>query len=127
VERAYEQLRTRKLETQDAIEKMLTFSQRIIEWKKEESEIGKEKYPLYEAIKIVLPETNKQKTIAFITRLLAHLESRKLLFRNWQQQRDIRRKAKAETRLMLLSEFKEHKNKIEDLTDGIINALEKTQ
>jgi hypothetical protein len=127
VERAYEQMRTRKLETQEAIQKMVTFSQRIVEWKKEESEIGKEKYPLYEAIKIVLPETDKQKTIAFITRLLAHLESRKLLFKNWQNQRDIRRKAKAETRLMLLSEFKEHKNKIEDLTDGLINALEKTQ
>ena len=127
VERAYEQLRTRKLETQEAIQKMVTFSQKIVEWKKEESEIGKEKYPLYEAIKIVLPETDKQKTTAFITRLLAHLESRKLLFKNWQQQRDIRRKAKAETRLMLLSEFKAHKNKIEDLTDGIINALEKTQ
>jgi type I restriction enzyme R subunit len=127
VERAYEQLRTRKLETQEAIQKMVTFSQRIVEWKKEEAEIGKEKYPLYEAIKIVLPETDKQKTIAFITRLLTHLESRKLLFKNWQNQRDIRRKAKAETRLMLLSEFKEHKNKIEDLTDGIINALEKTQ
>jgi type I restriction enzyme R subunit len=127
VERAYEQLRTRKLETQEAIQKMVAFSQRIVEWKKEESEIGKEKYPLYEAIKIVLPETDKQKTIAFITRLLTHLESRRLLFKNWQNQRDIKRKAKAETRLMLLSEFKEHKNKIEDLTDEIINALEKTQ
>jgi uncharacterized HAD superfamily protein len=82
VERAYEQLRTRKLETQEAIQKMVNFSQRIIEWKKEESEIGKEKYPLYEAIQIVLPETDKQKTIVFITRLLAHLESRKLLFKN---------------------------------------------
>ena len=127
VERAYEQLRTRKMETQEAIQKMVAFSQRIVEWKREESEIGKEKYPLYEAIKIVLSETDKQKTIAFITRLLAHLESRKLLFKNWQNQRDIRRKVKAETRLMLLSEFKEHKSKIEDLTDGIVNALEKTQ
>jgi type I restriction enzyme R subunit len=127
VERAYEQLRTRKLETQEAIQKMVTFSQRIIEWRKEESEIGKEKYPLYEAIKIVLPATDKQKTIAFINRLLVHLENKKLLFKNWQNQRDIRRKVRAETRLMLLSEFKEHKNKIEDLTDGIINALEKTQ
>ena len=127
VERAYEQLRTRKLETQEAIQKMVTFSQKIVEWKKEESEIGKEKYPLYEAIKIVLPETDKQKTIGFIAKLLAHLESRKLLFKNWQNQRDIRRKVKAETRLMLLSEFKEHKNKIDDLTDEIINALEKTQ
>jgi type I restriction enzyme R subunit len=126
VERAYEQLRTRKLETQEAIQKLLTFSQKIVEWKKEESEIGKEKYPLYEAIKIVLPETDKKKSIDFINKLLTHLESRKLLFKNWQNQRDIRRKVKAETRLMLLSEFKEHKNKIEDLTDGIINALEKT-
>jgi type I restriction enzyme R subunit len=127
VERAYEQLRTRKLETQDAIQKIQTFSQKIMEWKKEEAEIGTEKYPIYEAIKTVLPETDKQKTITFITRLSAHLEDRQLLFKNWQQQREIRRKVKAETRLMLLSEFKEHRNKIDDLTDEVLNALEKTQ
>jgi hypothetical protein len=53
-----------------------------VEWKKEEAEVGKQKYPIYEAIKIVLPEADKQKTIAFINRLLSHLKSRQLLFKD---------------------------------------------
>jgi hypothetical protein len=40
---------------------------------------------------------------------------------------DIRRKVKAETRLTLLSGFKEHKNKIDDLTDKLAEALERMQ
>ncbi len=45
-------------------------------------------------------------------------------FKDWQAQRDIRRKVRAETRLMLLGEFKDHKNKIDDLTEGVFTALE---
>jgi type I restriction enzyme R subunit len=127
VERAYEDLRTKKLETNTAIQKFLDFSQRIVSWKKEEEEIGKDKYPLYEAIKLVLPEAEKQKAIAFINQLTTHLKNNKLLFPNWQQQRDIKRKVKAETRLMLLSVFKENRSKIDDLTEEIVNALEKTK
>jgi len=127
VEKAYEELRTRKIETQEALHKMLSFSQKITEWKKEEAEIGKDKYPLYEAIKITLPDTDKQKAVTFINKLLTHLENSKLLFKNWQQQRDIRRKVKAETRLLLLSTFKENKNKIDDLTEETVNALERTR
>jgi len=127
VEKAYEELRTRKIETQEALQKMLNFSHKITEWKKEEAEIGKDKYALYEAIKITLPDTDKQKAVTFINKLLTHLENNKLLFKNWQQQRDIKRKVKAETRLLLLSTFKENKNKIDDLTEETVNALERTR
>jgi len=127
VEKAYEELRTRKIETQEALQKMLNFSQKITEWKKEEAEIGKDKYPLYEAIKTILPDIDKQKATTFINKLLTHLENNKLLFKNWQQQRDIRRKVKAETRLLLLSTFKENKNKIDDLTEETVNALVRTR
>jgi type I restriction enzyme R subunit len=127
VEKAYEELRTRKIETEEALQKMLSFSQQIIDWKKEEAEIGKDKYPLYEAIKIILPDTDKQKAVTFINKLLTHLENGKLLFKNWQQQRDIRRKVKAETRLLLLSTFKENKNKIDDLTEETVKTLERTR
>jgi type I restriction enzyme R subunit len=124
VEKTYEELRTRKIETEEAVRKLLSFSERIVEWKREEKEIGKDKYPIYEAIKVVLPRIEKQRAITFINDLSAHLQKRKLLFNGWQLQRDVRRKVKAETRLMLLSKFKEHRKKIDELTEGIFGALE---
>ena len=124
VERVYEELRSKKIETAKAVQKIIDFSGKIIEWKTEEEEIGKKKYPLYEAIKLVVPEIEKQKSISFIGNLLGQLETRNFLFKGWQNQRDIRRKVRAETRLMLLKEYKENKNKLDDLTDGIFVALE---
>ena len=124
VETTYEELRTRKIETGKAIEKLLNFSERIAEWKREEKEIGKDKYPLYEALKTVLPDMEKQKTIDFINSLSSRLEKQGLLFEGWQQQRDVRRKVKAETRLLLLSEYKDYRSKIDELTERIFGALE---
>ena len=124
VEATYESLRTRKLETAKAVQKLIVISESIIKWKNEEKEIGKEKYPIYEAMKIVIPKMEKQPSIAFINKLLAHLNSKNLLFKDWQAQRDIRRKVRAETRLILLGEFKDHKGKIDDLTEGVFTALE---
>jgi len=110
--------------TAKAVQKILDISKRIVEWKNEEKEMGKDKHPLYEAIKIIIPKTQKQQSIAFIKKLLAHLGSKNLLFKDWQAQRDIRRKVRAETRLMLLGDFKDHKSKIDDLTEGVFTALE---
>jgi type I restriction enzyme R subunit len=124
VERTYEELRTRKIETEKAIKRGLDFSEKIVKWKKEEEEIGKERYPLYEAIKTVLPELEKQKAIDFINSLLTHLENKKLLFKGWQFQRDIRRKVKAEIRLLLLSKFRNYRRKVDELTEGLFGALE---
>jgi len=124
VEATYEKFRTRKLETAKAVQKLIRISESIIKWKIEEKEIGKDRYPLYEAMKIVVPAIEKQHTITFIKKLLTHLTNKNLLFKDWQAQRDIRRKVKAETRLMLLAEFKDHKNKIDDLTEGVFTALE---
>jgi type I restriction enzyme R subunit len=124
IERVYEEFRTRKIETAKAVQKLLEFSGNIVEWKKEEKEIGKKKYPLYEAIKLVIPQIEKQKSKAFIANLLGQLTTRNLIFKGWQSQRDIRRKVRAETRLLLLKEFREHKNKLDDLTEGIFIALE---
>lgn len=124
VETTYEKFRTRKLETAKAVQKLIVISERIVEWKNEEKEIGKDKYPLYEAMKLVIPKIEKQQSIVFINKLLAHLSSKNLLFKDWQAQRDIRRKVRAETRLMLLGEFKDHKGKIDDLTEGVFTAME---
>jgi type I restriction enzyme R subunit len=124
VERTYDELITKKVKTGEAIQRLLDISERIVKWKKEEKEIGKDKYPLYEVIKFILPEIEKQKVIDFVNDLLNYLQNKKLLFNGWQLQRDVRRKVKAETRLLLISKFRQHKEKIDELTDGIFGALE---
>jgi len=124
VERTYEELRTKKIETKEAVQRLLNFSEKIVEWKREEEEIGKDRYPLYEAIKSVLPKIEKQRVIDFINSLSTHLENRKLLFKGWQLQRDVRRKVEAETRLLLLSKFRNYRGEVDELTGGIFGALE---
>lgn len=124
VERTYEDLRNRRVETEKAVQKLLEMAQQVTEWKKEEKEIGTDKYPLYEAIKNVLPDLKKEAAIDFIKNLLSHLENRKLLFKGWQQQRDIRRKVRAEIRLLLLSEFKAKRAKIDELLENTYQALQ---
>jgi type I restriction enzyme R subunit len=126
IERTYEELRNRKIQTEEAIQKALTLCQKITQWKKEEKEIGKDKYPIYEAIKTILPQLEKQRTVDFIDDLLRNLENKKLLFKGWQQQRDIRRKIRAEVRLQLLSKFKNYRNKIDNLMEAIFESMETT-
>lgn len=125
VERVYEEFRKRKIKTEEAVNKILELSEEIVEWKKEERVIGKNRYPIYEGIKIVLPHVEKKKAIDFIDDLMTDLRQRKLLFEGWQQQRDIRRAIKREIRLLLLSHFRENKNKIDDLMEVIFEALER--
>jgi hypothetical protein len=127
VERTYEELRTRKIDTEEAVRKALDFSEKITQWRKEENEIGKDKYPLYEALKTVLPDAEKQKAMAFINNLKDHLEKSGLLFEGWQLQRDVRRKVKSETRFLLLSDYKEHRDKLDELTEQLFGAMEGMQ
>ena len=127
VEKTYEQLRARQLETNEAMERLMGISERIAGWKREEKEIGIDKYPVYEAIRNVAPEIEKQKAVSFVNELLTHLREKGVLFKGWQQQRDVRRQVRAETRVLLLSKFKEHKGKIDKLTEGVFDALERTQ
>jgi len=127
VERTYEELRARKIDTEEALTKALDFSERIAQWKSEEKEIGKDKYPMYEALKTALPDVEKQKAIAFVNHLSDHLEKSGLLFEGWQLQRDVRRKVKSETRLLLLSEYKEHRDRIDELTEQLFGAMEGMQ
>jgi len=127
VERTYEELRTRKIKTEEAMQRLLNLTQRIIEWKREEKEIGTDKYPVYEAIKTMLPDLEKQTAINFANNLLTHLENRKLLFKGWQKQRDVRRKVRAEMRLLLLSQFKDRRSKIDELLENTCKALEEIQ
>jgi type I restriction enzyme R subunit len=124
VERTYEELRNRRIETEEAVQRLLHISEKIVEWKREEKEIGRDKYPIYEAIKSILPKIDKQRVITFIDTLLTHLKSKNLLFKGWQIQRDVRRKVKVEIRLLLISKFKDYKDKMDELTDRVFEALE---
>jgi type I restriction enzyme R subunit len=124
VEATYEKLRDRKLQTEQGIEKLKSFCEKVAGWKREMAEIGEEKYPIYEAIKLVLPDLEKKRAINFIDELIGHLESKKLVFPGWQLQRDVRRKVKEEIRIKLLSKFKNYRNKIDDLTEKVFVALE---
>jgi len=124
IERSYENLRDRRIQTKEAMEKYVDISQRIVEWKKEEVEIGKDKYPIYETMKIVLPDLDKQSAISIINLMMNRLRNKGLLFNGWQQQREVRRRIRAETMLLLLSNLKEHKEKIDDLLDKTFEALE---
>ena len=124
VEKTYEDLMAKKIETREASKKILDVSERIAEWKKEEQEIGEDKYPIYEAMRSVVPGIDKQRIIAFIHELLIHLQEKKLLFNGWRQQRDVRHKVRVEIRLQLLSKLRNHRNRLDDMTEGIFSGLE---
>jgi hypothetical protein len=127
IETTYEELRTRKIDIEEAVHKAIDFSEKIAEWRREENEIGKDKYPLYEAMKTVLPDIEKQKAVSFINHLTEHLQKLGLLFEGWQLQRDVRRKVKSETRFLLLSDYKEHRDKVDELTEQLFGAMEEMQ
>ena len=127
VEDVLEKMRSRKIKTEHAVKRLISICEKIVEWKREEKEIGKEKYPLYEAVKSVIPDVEKNRVISFIDLLLSHLRKKKLIFEGWQSQRDVRRSVRAEVRLLLLSRFREYRNKIDELTERIFDALEGIQ
>jgi type I restriction enzyme R subunit len=124
VEDTYERLRTRKIETEEGIEKLMTACERVAGWKREMKEVGADKYPVYEAVKFVLPDADKARIIDFADDLKTHLRGKKLIFKGWQLQRDVRRKVRQEIRIRVYARFKDHKAKVNDLTERIFAALE---
>jgi type I restriction enzyme R subunit len=124
VQKTCDELRAKKIEIKEAIQKAFDFSAKIGEWKKQKEKVGEDKYPIYEAVKSVIPDADDSKAIAFSTDLLSHLKGEKLLFDGWHKQRDVRRRIKAEMRILLLSKFKEYKSKIDELEDAMFAALE---
>ena len=127
VEKTYEELRNRKIETEEAIQRLLTIGRRIVKWKKNEDRIGKDRYAVYQAIIAIIPELEEQTVLKFIEKLLKDLREKGLLFKGWQRQRGIRRKVRGETRILLLTNFKKWRNKIDDLTEGVFRALEEIE
>jgi len=124
VELIYQRLREQKEVTENEIKKLLDMCEKVVDWKKERKEIGEDVHPLYEEIKKTTPELEKKRAIDFVKGLLSHLNTKELLFSGWQSQREMRRKVRSEIRIMLLTEMKNHRDKIDDLTDNIFEALE---
>jgi len=125
VSRTYKNLRDRKIGTEEAVKNALKVSEQIVLWKKDEETMGKERHAIYEAFQSIIPDIGSAVTLEFATRLLDKLKASGLLFDGWQQQRDVRRKVMAETRLMLLSEFKGYRSRMDELTEAIYLALER--
>jgi type I restriction enzyme R subunit len=124
VVRTYEGLREKRIETREAVDQILGVAEQIVQWKKEEEEVGRERFALFEAFKGVVPDVQKALVVDFAGRLLDTLKAKNLLFEGWQEQRDVRRRVMAEIRVMLLAEFKGYKSKIDELTEAIYGALE---
>lgn len=124
IERTYKRLRERKVVTEEVMKKLLDIGERIVQWRTEEEEIGSEKYPIYEAIKSMLPDLPKETTLTFTEDLLNGLRKSKLLFKGWQRQRDVRRRVRGQIRFNLISAFKERGDKVDDLMESISGALE---
>ena len=124
IEEVYEKLREKKQVTEKEIEKITELNKKIWEWIKEREEIGKERYPVYEALRLTIPDLDKNRAIRLTNEILNHLESKKLLFHGWSLQRDVRREVKKELRIKLIAGLRNYKNKIDDLVDKIFYALE---
>ncbi len=125
IENAYNDLRTRKTNVDEVMQRALDITTKMVERKKEEQKTGKEIYSIYEMIQNVTPDVPREKAIEFSDKLLNHLRTSKLLFKGWQEQREVRRRIKAEIRLKLLSEFKgRSQDVIDNLMDGVFTALE---
>ncbi|MBC7328465.1 HsdR family type I site-specific deoxyribonuclease, partial [bacterium] len=90
IEAVYEALRFRKIEVEEAYNRIKELSEEVIKWKDEEKEIGKEKHPIYEAIKSKLPNKEKGEILQFVDSLLSHLRDKKLLFNGWHLQKSVR-------------------------------------
>ena len=124
VKNTYEKLRTRQMETEKGIEKLRAVCESVTEWKREMKEVGADRYPIYEAIKLALPDIDKSRIVEFANELQAHLAGKNLIFSGWQVQRDVRRKVKEEIRIKVFSRFKDLKSKANELTEKIFTALE---
>lgn len=125
IENVFADLRNRKKKVEEVMQTVAGISEKIVERKVKEEKVGKDIYSVYEVIENVAPEVPKEKITDFSKSLINYLQNKKLLFKGWNEQREVRRRVKAEIRLRLLAEFKGYsQNKIDNLMDGIFVVLE---
>lgn len=124
VRHLYEELGRKGTQTKDTLQKLVGLTEQIAARNREEQEVGVERYPIYEALKSELPGIGKQEAIDFADRLSSGLKSQKLMFKGWQQKREVRRKVREEIRIRLLGQLKGARPRIDKLTDSVFNAME---
>ncbi|MBC7330553.1 HsdR family type I site-specific deoxyribonuclease [bacterium] len=122
IEATYEALRLKRLRVEEAYERILEFAKQISDWKQEEKEIGKDKHPIFEAIKSRLPQVEKEKVLDFVNRLLSTLRDKKLLFKGWYLQKSVSVQVRIEVRIRLLSWLKDRAYD-EELINGLHTAI----
>jgi predicted ATPase with chaperone activity len=130
IEETYELLRFRIVRVEKAYEKILKFARQISDWKQEEEEIGRDKHPIYEAIKSLLPEMDKEKILDFVNKLLTTLRDKKLLFKGWYLQKGVSQKLRGEVRICLVGWLKDRaydKELVDGLLDAIMEALKEVE
>lgn len=123
VRHLYEELGQKGTKTNEVLKKLIGLTEQIAQRNREEQEVGVERYPIYEALKLELPSIDKQNATDFADNLTSGLKSQKLLFKGWQQKREIRRRVREEIRIRLLR-LKDARPKVDKLTDAVFNALE---
>jgi len=130
IEATYEALRLKRLKVEEAYERILEFAKQISDWKQEEKEIGRDKHPIYETIKTLLPEMDKEKILDFVNKLLTTLRDKKLLFKGWYLQKAVSTDVRRESRICLVGWLKDrayNKELVDGLLDAIMEALKEVE
>jgi hypothetical protein len=112
----------KRLKVEEAYERILEFAKQISDWKQEEEEIGRDKHPIYEAIKTLLPEMDKEKILDFVNKLLTTLRDKKLLFKGWYLQKGVSQELRREARICLVGWLKDRAYD-KELVDGLLDAM----
>ena len=127
VQRIYEDLRTRRIKTEEAFRELLEIAREFKKILDKEKELKEGRYLIFVAIKRVFPDFSDELATEITNNLCDHLEKNDLLFHNWHLNERVRRKVLAEIRLFLISKMKsiyrKQKRKIDELQERIFNAL----
>jgi len=120
----------KRLKVEEAYERILEFAKQISDWKQEEKEIGRDKHPIYETIKTLLPQMDKEKILDFVNKLLTTLRDKKLLFKGWYLQKAVSTDVRREARICLVGWLKDgtyDKELVDGLLDAIMEALKEVE
>ena len=128
VEKVYELLKQRRIRVEEAIRRLLNIAAEIDEWKRKREELGKGVHAIMEAIMTVLSGLiSEEEATAFAKELIRDLENKKLIFKGWRKQKGVFKRVKGEVRIKLLIRFKDFRDKLDELLERIMDALEETE
>lgn len=103
IKKAHQELIDRKTTTEEVLAKALEISDKIMKRKEEENEIGRDIFPIYENLRILIPEIRKEEAIEKCKELIEKLKKEQLLFKDWYSRVSILNRVKEEVVLWLLN------------------------